>query len=606
MRLRRSTVLFSIPAALAAASIPLAVSCSDESTLVANPSDASIDRAPPSTSDSTAPVKVQILGFNDFHGNLEEPTGNNANVLAEGNDPAIGDAGVPLDGSTKKNVPAGGVVFLAAHIAKLRAQNPNTAVVSSGDMTGASPLVSAIFSDEPTVLAMNAIGLDFNGVGNHEFDHGVGELLRLQYGGCHPTKGCPPDIADFPGAKYRYLAANVDVAKDRTIFPAYGIKELGGQKVAFIGMTLKDTPSVTVPSAVAGLKFDDEVATVNELIPKIKGEGASAIVVLLHQGNIPLPGTVYSDCGVESGTIVDIAKKLDPAVSVVFSAHTHQAYNCKVRDGAGGEKLVTSAASFGRVVTQVELTIDPVQHKVTEKSAKNHIVTRDIAPDPAVKQILDTYKTLAGPVGNEPIGRITGALTKDTTSASGEWIIGDVIADAMLAGMQDPKKPGYDAVIALMNAGGVRASVPCDGCSEASPGTMTYAQAFTVQPFTNYLVTVSLTGAQIETLLNQQGKGILQIAGLKYAYKRPGGGAPVVEPNTIQVREAGGYVALDPAKTYRVVTNNFLATGGDGFDEFKKATNPTNGPIDLDALIAYMKANNPLKPPALDRITRLP
>ncbi|WP_394850503.1 bifunctional metallophosphatase/5'-nucleotidase [Pendulispora brunnea] len=595
MRLRRSLLIL-LPV-LAVASVPFAISsCTGDDTLLNNTGgpDATTDHA---NGDASSPVKIQILGINDFHGNLDPPVGSGGIVPAAPNDPEIGpDAGAkPRDGGAINDVPAGGAAYLAAHIAKLKAANPNTAIVSSGDLTGASPLVSALFHDEPAIHVMNAIGLDFNGVGNHEFDHGVPELRRLQYGGCHPDE-CADGAADYPGARFQYLAANVDVAKDKTVFSPYAIKSFGSVKVAFIGMTLKDTPSVTIPSAVAGLTFDDEVATVNGLLPEIKKENVSAIVVLLHQGNIPTDGTTYDGCGIDSGVIADIATKLDPAIDVVLSAHSHQPYNCSI-----GGKLVTSAASFGRVVTQIELTVDPVQHKVTAKTAKNHAVTRDIAPDPTVQGIVAKYTELAAPRANKVIGHITAPLTR---VQSGESVLGDVIADAMLAAAQ---KPGLLAKVAFMNPGGIRSDISCasNDCSASKPSPVTYAQAFTSQPFGNYLVTMTLTGAQIRDLLQQQFNvtpaRFLQISGMKYTYS-----GTTVDVSSIQI--GGQPMALD--QSYRVVTNNFLASGtGDGFTVFKQGTEVTNaGPdgtiVDIDALTAYLTAHDPLATPALDRIVK--
>ncbi|HWL86170.1 MAG TPA: bifunctional metallophosphatase/5'-nucleotidase [Polyangiaceae bacterium] len=594
-------------AALAVAGAPFAVSCNGDDTLIlihsspggdndAASVDATVDA---SSGDAAQSVKIQILGINDFHGNLDPPSGNSGNVTASPGDPEAGDAGTRVDGSATQQVPAGGVAYLAAHIAALKAQYPNnTAIVSAGDLTGASPFVSQAFHDEPSVVIMNAIGLDFNGVGNHEFDHGVAELRRLQYGGCYPGACDDGGTSDFPGAKFEYLAANVDVAKGRTVFPPYDFKELGGEKIAFIGMTLKDTPSVTIPSAVAGLTFDDEVQTVNALVPEIRQKGASAIVVLLHQGDVPPAGTVYNGCGLVDGVLADIATKLDPAVDVVLSAHTHQAYECTI---AG--KLVTSAASYGRVVTQVELTIDPVRHRVTSKTATNHIVTRNVAPDSKVATIVADYKDRVAAVANQIVGNISGAgslqaAPPDPVKGSGESTLGDVIADSMLA---STTAAPFNADFAVMNPGGIRADLP--------DSAITYAQAFAVEPFGNYLVTVSLTGAQIETMLNEQwtstSTNILQISkGLTYTYVVPDGGVPHVVAGSIVL----GTTGIELNKIYRVTTNNFVASGtGDGFTIFKQATDRTTGAsniVDLDSLIAYFHQVRPTPPPPLDRITR--
>jgi len=414
---------------------------------------------------------------------------------------------------------------------------------------------------------------------------------------CPSFAACSTAVAIPTTARTEARTTNVDVAKNKTVFPPYGIKQLGGEKIAFIGMTLKDTPSVTIPSSVAGLTFDDEVATVNALLPEIRKEGVSAIVVLLHQGDIPTAGTLYDGCGVAGGVgsfIVDIATKLDPAVDVVLSAHSHQAYNCTI---AG--KLVTSASSFGRVVTQVDLTIDSAQHRVTDKTAKNHAVTQDIAPDPAVQSIVASYTERAKDRANRVVGHLTGPLPRQV-NASGppeEWVLGDTIADAMLAAT---KKPGYDAVVAFMNPGGIRADVTCDGCSVAKPGAVTYTQAFTTQPFGNYLVTMTLTGANIRDILQQQFTSsppkILQVSkGFTYTYT-----GTTVDFASIKING----VPISANATYRVTTNNFVATGGDGFTVFTKGTASKDGDIDIDAFTKYLTANDPLTPPPVNRITR--
>ncbi len=580
LSLRRTIVL--VLAGAAALGVGAAISCNSDDSI------SHIVDLGGDASDASGPVKVQILGINDFHGNIDPPTGKSALVLAAAGDPEAGDGGAATDAGTQ-NVNAGGVVYLAAHLNALKAQNPNTAIVSSGDLTGASPFVSQAFHDEDSVELMNAIGLDFNGVGNHEFDHGVAELLRLQRGGCYGgTCDGGADASTFTGAKFEYLAANVEVAKNQTVFPPYAIKELGGQKIAFIGMTLKDTPSVTLPSSVVGLTFDDEVTTVNALVPEIRQQGASAIVVLLHQGDFPAANSTYNGCGVGDGVLATIANGLDPAVDVVLSAHTHQAYNCTI---AG--KLVTSAASFGRVITQVELTIDPAQQRVIDKHATNHIVTRDIAPDPAVAAMVQSYEQRIAPIANKVVGHIAGSGQLTAGDGASESTLGDVIADSMMAATSGAP---FNAEFAVTNPGGIRTDLPTS--------SVTYQQAFTVLPFGNYLMTVSLTGAQIQTMLDEQFADpkqpkILQLS-KELSWKRSGS---TVDKTSITIKGA----PLSPTTTYRVTTNNFVASGGDGFTVFKQATNATSGTttvVDLDALTSYFARFEPggITPPTLNRI----
>ena len=224
--------------------------------------------------------------------------------------------------------------------------------VAAGDLIGASPLLSGLFHDEPTIEALSLMGLEVSAVGNHEFDEGRDELLRMQNGGCHPLAGCRGP-SKFAGAKFRYLAAStIDRRTGKTLLPAYEVKEFEGIPVAFIGLTLKDTPKVVSPSGVAGLEFRDEAETVNALVPELRRRGIEAIVVLIHEGGFPTGD--YNECPDISGPIVNIVKKLDKAVDLVVSGHTHRAYKCVI-DG----RLVTSADKFGTLVTEIELMLDP-------------------------------------------------------------------------------------------------------------------------------------------------------------------------------------------------------------------------------------------------------
>lgn len=527
-------------------------------------------------------VNVQILAVNDFHGNLEPPAGSSGRV---------------------GTVNAGGVEYLATHINNLRALNPNTAVVSAGDMIGASPLLSALFHDEPSIEAFNLIGLDFNAVGNHEFDEGVYELIRMQEGGCHPVDGCL-DGDGFDGASFRFLAANVQWKKnDKPIFPAYKTKSFNGVQVAFIGMTLEGTPSIVTPSGISELNFLDEADTVNALIPELKKKGIETIVVLIHEGGLPA-ALNYNGCTGISGPILDIVDRLDDAVDVVISGHTHQPYNCTI-DG----KLVTSAYSFGRIVTKVDLTIDRTTGDVVTKVADNRIVTRDVTPAVQLTGLIAKYNAIAAPLANRVIGSITADITR-ANSAAGESALGDVIADAQLAATADPALGG--AVIAFMNPGGIRADLVYAGSlAGEGDGNVTYGEMFTVQPFGNSMVTMTLTGAQIDTLLEQQFNGcgtqnadrILQVsAGLTYSWSLSAPACNKVDPSTIMLNG----VMIDPTANYRVTVNSFLADGGDNFSILIQGMNRLGGEVDTDAFEKYFAANSPVAPGPQNRITRVP
>lgn len=527
-------------------------------------------------------VNVQILALNDFHGNLLPPSGSSGRV---------------------GTIDAGGVEYLATHINNLRALNPNTVVVSAGDMVGASPLISALFHDEPTIEAFNLIGLDFNAVGNHEFDEGWSELVRLQEGGCHPVDGCL-DGDDFAGAEFQFLAANV-TRKDngKTIFPAYKMRSFAGAKIAFIGMTLEGTPSIVTPSGIADLNFLDEADTVNALIPELKAKGIETIVVLIHEGGVQSSPAPYNGCVGISGPIVDIVNRFDDEVDVVISGHTHQPYNCTIDN-----KLVTSAFSFGRLVTKIDLTIDRETGEVTTMAADNRIVTRDVVKDSFLTALVNKYNALVAPIANRVIGSITGNITR-TTNAAGESALGDVIADAQLYATADPANGG--AVIAFMNPGGIRADLTYAGSPAGEgDGNVTYGESFTVQPFGNNLVTVTMTGAQIDTLLEQQFVGcgqtsnrILQVSnGFTYSWSSSAPACNKVDPTSIKLNG----VTLDPAGSYRVTMNSFLADGGDGFTTFTLGTDRLGGAVDTDALEAYFAVFSPVAPGPMNRITVLP
>lgn len=519
-------------------------------------------------------VQVQVLAFNDFHGNLEAPAGSGGRISV----------GTLPDGNPD-TVDAGGVIYLARHIADLRATQPNTVVVSAGDLIGASPLLSALFHDEPTIEAMSLLGLDFNAVGNHEFDEGTSELLRMQYGGCHPVDGCQ-DGTPFAGAQFDFLAANVATSADDTLFPPYAIRTFDDVQVAFIGMTLEGTPAIVTPTGVAGLAFRDEVETVNALVPVLQAQGVRAIVVLLHEGGVQ--AGLYDACEGVSGAIVDIVNGVDDEVDVFVTGHTHQAYNCVI-DG----KRVTSAASFGRLITDIDLTLDVITGDVVEAAARNVIVTRDVEGAPAVQALIDGYDTLSAPLRDRVIGEVTALLSKEA-AVSGESVLGNVIADAQRESTRAPALGGAD--VAFMNPGGIRADIDA--------GEVTYGEAFTVQPFGNSLVTMTLSGAQIHALLEQQfvSQKILQVSeGFSYTWQDSAPVGEKVDPSTILLDG----VPVDLAASYRVTVNSFLATGGDGFTVLAEGTDRLGGAVDVDALEAYLQANTPLAPPALGRITRV-
>ncbi|MFJ9579209.1 bifunctional metallophosphatase/5'-nucleotidase [Streptomyces sp. NPDC101191] len=552
-------------------------------------------------------VDVQLLSFNDLHGNLEPPAGSSGQVTR-----------VKPDGTTEK-IDAGGVEYLATHLRQARQGNRYSITAAAGDMIGASPLLSGLFHDEPTINALNKLDLDVTSVGNHEFDEGAVELARMQNGGCHPTAGCYVEGKEFRGADFPYLAANVTKEKTgKPLLDPYFIWEKDGVRIGFIGVTLEGTPNVVTAEGVKGLKFGDEVETINKYTKILERKGVKSIVALVHEGGMPASQAVNYNCDGDgdgdgegvSGAIVDIAKNVSPQVDALVTGHTHQAYVCSIPDPAGKPRLVTSASSFGKLYTDTTLTYDRRTKDIvrTAVASANHVVTRDVPKAEDISKLIGDWKTLAAPIANRPQGYIAADINGRGSTAY-EKPLGDVIADAQLAGLSPADKGG--AQLALMNPGGIRADLVYKQAGAEGDGVVTYGEAFTVQPFTNMMNVVDLSGANLITALKQQVSGsnlnsvkILQVSkGLTYTLDMTKTGADRVVDGTIMLNGQ----PIDPAKTYRVAMNEFLAGGGDGFAALATGTNKLVGASDLDVFNAYLAANSsasaPLQVPAANRIT---
>src|SRR4051794_30263689 len=599
---------------------------------------------------------VQLLAINDFHGHLEPNTPGTIRYCCEF------DRNPTVNRDVVVTRAAGGVAYLGTLIKSLRERNSNTITVSAGDTIGASPLLSGLFHDEPAIEAMNALGLQVNGVGNHEFDEGLAELYRMQKGGCTSDATTCALFRNslgpqFGGALFQYLAANVFMTGSTTpILPPYQIEKVDNAKIAFIGLTFENTPTVVTPTAVAGLEFKPEIPVVNALVHKLRDEqGVRAFVILLHQGGIqsapfsnagryPEAATGFADvnaCDHLQGDIDPIVKGLDPQVDVVVSAHTHQPYVCP--NYAGTNILLTSASSFGRLVTSIDLTIDHQTKDVTSKSATNYVVKQSfgkfnstpkdptkptgpqvdpigtpIAQDATEAAIVAKWQAIAAPIANRVIGHLpanTDLLSsRDGAGGSnfaGEQPIGEVIADGQLEAEAPTDFGG--AQIAFMNPGGIRAGLkyqPGNGETRA-PGEITYSNAFTVQPFSNVMQVKTMTGASIYRLLEQQWSGanagtnqkILQVSnGFTYSYNSsiPLPGLRVV-PGSVKLNGT----PIDPLASYQVTMNNFLGDGGDNFAAFKEGTNTIGGMVDLDAFVTYLQKHDPVPAPPMNRITRV-
>ncbi|HTU12302.1 MAG TPA: 5'-nucleotidase C-terminal domain-containing protein [Allosphingosinicella sp.] len=556
-----------------------------------------------------APVPVRIIAFNDFHGALEPPRMAVPEVV---NGQAV-------------RVPAGGAAYFASAVRALREGHPNNVTVSAGDLISASPLTSAAFLDEPTILAMNLIGLDFNAVGNHEFDRGRRELLRMQNGGCAVYTNRVPCLLDpdFPGASFRFLAANVRAGEGDTIFPSYGLRRFGEGDaqvtIGFIGLTTRDTATLVTPDGVAGLSFEDEANSINALVPRLRAEGADAIVVVIHQGvetDVP-----YDDrsCRGMRGDLMAILARLDPAIDVVVSGHTHNAYICNYGEVDPARPfLVTSAGRSGTLVTAIDLSIDPAAGRVSAKTADFSIVQGEayrgsggqvaltdafprFQPDPAVSALVARYVAAAAPMANRVVGRLSGPASREKAE-SGESVLGNLIADAHLAATRAPEAGG--AQIAFTNQTSVRADIV-----PAADGSVTFGQLFTAQPFGNNLVIKSFSGRELRAILEQQWASgtntvtapimLLPSRGLTYGYDL----ARPVGQRVLDLRLNGQPVGDETV--YRIAFNSFLASGGDNFTLFRGGRDMVGGPLDLDAIERYLAAGSPLTPPAADRIRRL-
>ena len=543
-------------------------------------------------------VDLQLLSFNDYHGHLQSTSP-----------------------GTVEGQAAGGSEYLAAKLNQLRAGQKHSLTVAAGDLIGGSPAISGLFHDEPAVESLNAMKLDVSGVGNHEFDEGVTELLRMQNGGCHPVDGCYFPNQPFSGADFQWLAANVvEQATGKTPLPPYWVKKVNNIKVGFIGMTLEGTPSIVAAAGIKGYDFLDEAQTANKIVPVLQAQGVQSIIVLLHEGvtQDPAPGDINA-CKDITGPVVQINGQLDPAIDAVITGHTHQPYNCSLPGPDGVERMVTSAYSYGRVVTEMNLVLDKRTKDVRRdlSTATNHAVLQSaLTPDPALTAVINKWLPLYEGAGNTPVGTITADITRGGTppgtSRGVESTVGNLVADA-----QAWATSFNGAQVAFMNPGGLRGDLTYAQSAGEGDGVVTYGEAFTVQPFGNTLVTFPMTGAQIISVLKEQCQpnkaggsthpflhlGVSQ--GFSYTLSKTIEGGNCTSVSVTNVALNG--VALDPGATYIVTANTFLADGGDNFTTFK-AINPAlrqPGGNDLEMLTNYLGTFSPVAPPSTDRVTEV-
>lgn len=563
-----------------------------------------------------APVTVRLIAFNDFHGNLEATAG----LTLPWPDPA--------DRTKTQRLHAGGAAYLAGTVQALRAGAAHSIVLSSGDLIGGTPLVSALFLHESTIDIANRIGLDIAIPGNHEFDAGKDELLRVLAGGCREGK---PDalfvscgLDKHPGAKFSTFAANVIGADGKTLFPASVVREVAGVKIGFIGAVTKITPSIVVPSGVAGLRFIDEADAINAEAARLKAQGIQALVAVLHEGgDTGTPGLPleWNDAGCPRprGAIFDIAKRLVSDIDIVFSAHTHQGYRCVV-DG----RPIMQATALGRGVSVADVVIDaatgeidrtktqsrnlPVFNDRSDAKLRDAIVAaepapwaqvlRDAKPVPAVAERVAQYAAAAAPRANRTVGRIAGNFDRVAkTDASA----GRLIADAQWAATRAPARGG--AAFALMNPGGVRSDLRCTG--GPPPCNLSYGEVFTMQPFGNNITVMTLSGAELKKLLeDQQPPGrnspLFLIPSSSLTYKWDGKAAYGARVSELRI----GGAPWSAAAEYRFTVNSFLADGGDAFVGLQAGRNRIGGELDIDALMAFLTATpNGPAPDPVPRIT---
>jgi 5'-nucleotidase len=513
------------------------------------------------------PVTLNLVAINDFHGNLE-PSKYTYTSAATGK---------------SETLRAGGIEALSGALAQWRKEDQDLLFIGAGDLIGASPALSSMWADEPSIEAMSLLGLRLSSVGNHEFDQGRKELLRQQAGGCdspRPGKACRL-MPNYGGARFTYLAANVlDSASGKPFMPAYRVEEVKGVKVGVAGAVLQGTASVAVASAIAGLDFIDEAEALNKALPQMRADGAKVFIALIHEGGKTDEAPDQPGCKGLTGGVVDIVKKLDPAYRLIITGHSHQGYLCKV-DG----RVVTQADAAGHLLSRIALKVDPVSGAVADIDVRNVVMNPELFPaDPKITAYLANVKERSRAALARPLGKLGAASVARKANEAGEAPLGNLIADAVLAATH-----AQGAQIGFMNNGGIRKDL------ETSDAALTtnFGHAQAVLPFGNTLVVMDLSGAQLRRLFEQQwqrpsasGATILQVSqGLTYTWdeKRPVGQRLV--PGSLKFNGA----PVDDGKTYRVVANNFLAEGGDNFPEFAKGTNRVDTQIvDLDALSDFI------------------
>ncbi len=562
--------------------------------------------AAPGAAVAAAPLRLRLIAFNDFHGHLEQGT-----LTLTVPDPE-------RPGTTMR-VPAGGAAALAGMLDGLRAGAAHSLVISSGDQFGAAPLVSSLFQHESTVEVLNQLGLNVAAVGNHELDAGLKEFQRVLAGGCAPNsaqavvRSCALGH-DYAGAKFVAVAANIEDSQGRTVFAPAWVGQLGPVKVGVIGAVTRTTPNIVSPSGILGLRFIDEAEAINRTARQLKAQGVDLLVATMHEGgDLTGASADWNDpaCPGFKGPMVDIAARIVPEVDVLFTGHTHQGYNCRM---AG--RPVVQAVSYGRGVSVVDFAVDPATGKLdrTQVHSRNlpvlngraspemraavasgeradlAAVVRQATEKPEMVKMVQGYSAAAAPQAQREVGRITATFDR---KGKADWAAGRLIADAQLAFTRAPAQGG--AQLALMNPGGVRADLLCRG---TPPCVVTFDDVFSMQPFGNSLVVMTLSGAQLRALLEAQYRPVGSApsimspsAGLSYRWVASAGAGARVQ-NLMLNGEP-----IVPGRDYRVTVNNFMADGGDGHSLLRQGRDRLAGGQDLDALLAWLNGAPVAVPP---------
>ena len=521
-----------------------------------------------STPAPVATTELSIFSINDFHGHIQpkSPT------------PLMPRLPDPKTGEIKPQA-AGGAAYLATVLNNLRAQRPNSVFVAAGDLMGASPQLSSLLSDEPTLSALSAMGLDASSLGNHDLDAGLTELLRKTRGECAPS-GCV--WPEFKGAAFPYLAVNMlDAETGKTVLPTHKIVTVGRLKIALVGAVTKDTPKVIVAKAIRGLKFIDEADAMNALIPQLRAEGAQLLVAMMHEGSVtegPANDPTYACEGLR-GRGADIAQRLDPAYGIIISGHTHNAYTCKING-----RLLVQAGSFGGWITESRLKVTATGQVVDAQAVNYPVLQGANAPNPAFVALVQRAAELTNAVRNRPINTLSQGAVRNPVAPYGDSTLGNLITDAQLA---YAKKRGV-ADVAMINSGGIRADLTVEAGKPVTMGDL-----FAIQPFSNELVVMTLTGAQLRELVVRQlpkttaPRRFAQVSNnFRFQWSQAADGTPTLERLTLD-----GQPLVD-TKDYRVVVNNFMAEGGDDLSVFRQGRDKVNLGVDLDALVEWVAENH--------------